>query len=104
MMLTDRLATLAESMRQTTASIATCNLSRLEEILDHQRELVGSLAKDQRSLVATLQQRPEIASDLATQIRVLTSVVSRGSQICRTLLSFVAADEALYSLETLPRR
>jgi len=103
-MLNDPLATLAESMRQTMAAIAACDLPRLEEILDRQRGLVGSVANDRTSVIVSVQKRPEIARDLATQIRVLASVVSRGSQTCRTLLSFAVADETLYSLETLPRR
>lgn len=100
----DPLVTLAESMRQATTAIATCDLPRLEEILGRQQLLVGSIAANRNSVSASLRQRPGVAHDLATQTAVLTRVLSRASHTCRAMLSLVNTDEALYSLETLHRR
>ena len=98
------LAALTESMRQMMAAIATCDLPRLEEIIDLQRILVGFIANDPSSVLLLSQQRPEVIRELTINTAILTSVLRHCSQTCRTLLSFVVADEALCSLETLPRR
>lgn len=101
---TDLLVTLAGSMRQATNAIAACDLPNLQEILGRQQLMMRSIAANRNSVSASLRQRPEIALDLTNQVALLTRVLNRSSRTGQALLSLVNTNEALYSLESLPRR